>query len=63
LLSGGAAGVTSYATLIRPREGYSYEAVVIYENSLFTIEILEIGPPGAASRKLPRQDLTTCQLG
>jgi hypothetical protein len=62
LLSGGAAGVTSYATLIRPREGYRYEATVTYESSLFTIDILEIGLQGASSRKLPRQDITACQL-
>jgi hypothetical protein len=62
LLSGGAAGVTSYATLIRPREGYSYEATVTYESSLFTIDILEIAPQGGSSRKLPRQDVTACQL-
>jgi hypothetical protein len=62
LLSGGTAGVTSYATLIRPREGYRYEATVTYESSLFTIDILEIGLQGASSRKLPRQDITACQL-
>jgi hypothetical protein len=62
LLSGGAAGVTSYTTLIRPREGYRYEATVTYESSLFTIDILEIAPLGGSSRKIQRQDLTACQL-
>ena len=45
-----------------PAEGYRYEATVTYESSLFTIDILEIGLQGASSRKLPRQDITACQL-
>src|SRR5262249_17538284 len=63
LLSGGAAGVTRYTTLIRPREGYSYEATVAYESSLFTIVILEIAPHGASSQKLPRRDISSCGTG
>lgn len=63
LLSGGAAGVTSYTTLIRPREGYRYEATVAYESSLFTIDILEIAPEGASSQKLPRRDISSCTTG
>ena len=63
LLSGGAAGVTRYTTLIRPREGYSYEATVAYESSLFTIDILEIAPQGASRQKLPRRDISSCGTG
>jgi len=55
--------MTNYATLIRPREGYVYEASVAYASGLYTIDILEIAPQRASSRKLPRQDITACQLG
>ena len=53
-------GTTSYATLIRPREGHTYEATVTYKSGLFTIDIIEIAPQRASSRKLPRQDLSSC---
>ena len=51
---------TSYATLVRPREGHTYEAIVTYKSGLFTIDIIEIAPQRASSRKLPRQDLSSC---
>jgi len=59
----GNSAMTNYATLIRPREGYVYEASVAYASGLYTIDILEIAPQRASSRKLPRQDITACQLG
>jgi hypothetical protein len=61
-LFGQTAGTTSYATLIRPREGYTYEAAVTYSDGLFTIDIVEIAPQRASSRKLPRLDIISCQL-
>jgi hypothetical protein len=53
-------GMTSYTTLIRPREDYAYEAAVTYSGGLFTIDILEIAPQRVSSRKLPRKDITAC---
>ena len=53
-------GMTSYSTLIRPREGHTYEATVDYKSGLFTIDIIEIAPQNAATRKLPRQDIANC---
>jgi hypothetical protein len=52
---------TTYTTLIRPREGYTYQATVAYADSLYTIDIHEIGPNGGPGRKLPRQDISACQ--
>jgi hypothetical protein len=52
---------TTYATLIRPREGFTYQATVAYADSLYTIDIHEIGPSGGPGRKLPRQDVSACQ--
>ena len=47
--------------LIRPREGFTYDAVVAYADGLFSIDIVEIAPNGAPGRKLPRQDIAVCQ--
>jgi len=55
--------MTSYSTLIRPRDGHTYEATVTYKSCLFTIDIVEIAPQRASSRKLPRQDLSSCATG
>jgi hypothetical protein len=52
--------MTSYSMLIRPREGHTYEATVTYKSGLFTINIVEIAPQRASSRKLPRQDIASC---
>ena len=41
-LFGQTARTTSYAMLIRPREGYTYEAAVPYNDGLFSIDIVEI---------------------
>ena len=56
-------GLTNYSTLIRPREGYTYEATVNYNSALFTIDIIEIAPQRASTRKLPRQDIANCAIG
>jgi len=62
-LLGQTARMTSYATLIRPREAYTYEAAVTYSDGLFTIDIVEIAPQRASSRKLPRLDIAACTTG
>ena len=59
-LFGQTARTTSYATLIRPREGYTYEAAVTYNDGLFSIDIVEIAPQRASSHRLPRQDIAAC---
>ena len=41
--------MTSYSTLIRPRDGHTYEATVTYKSCLFTIDIVEIAPQRASS--------------
>jgi len=55
--------MTSYSTLIRPREGHTYEATVTYKSGLFTINIVEIAPQRVSRRKLPRQDIASCATG
>jgi hypothetical protein len=52
--------MTSYSTLIRPRDGHMYETSVTYKSGLFTIDIIEISPARASGRRLPRQDITSC---
>jgi hypothetical protein len=59
-LLGQTARMTSHATLIRPREGHTYEAAVTYSDGLFSIDIVEVAPQRASSRKLPRHDITSC---
>jgi len=53
-------GMTSYSTLIRPREGHAYEATVDYRSGLFTIDLIEIAPQRASPRKLLRRDIANC---
>jgi hypothetical protein len=55
--------MTSYSTLIRPREGHTYEAAVTYKSGLFTIDIVEIAPQKALRRNLLRQDISSCAAG
>jgi len=55
--------MTGYATLIHPREGHTYEATVTYKGGLFTLDIVEIAPQRATSRKLPRKGLSSCATG
>ena len=51
---------TSYSTLLRPRAGHTYEAAVTYDAGLYDVEIREIGPHGAASRKIEHRALVEC---
>jgi hypothetical protein len=53
--------ITKYTMLVRPREGFTYDATVAYADNLYTIDIVEIAPSGAPGRKLPRQDIAACQ--
>jgi hypothetical protein len=56
----GVRSATDYTTLIRPREGFTYEATVTYDAGLFSVDILERAP-GAPARKLPHRDIKACQ--
>ena len=53
--------ITTYTTLIRPREGFTYEATVAYADGLYNIDILEVAPNGRPGRRLARQDIVGCQ--
>jgi hypothetical protein len=55
--------MSSYSTLIRPREGQTYQAAVTYKSGLFTIDIVEIAPQKASRRKLLQQDISSCAAG
>jgi hypothetical protein len=45
--------ITTYTTLVRPREGFTYEATVAYADSLYTIDILEIPPAAPLTASSP----------
>ena len=52
---------TKYAMLIRPREGFTYEATVAYADGLYSVDIFEVAPNGGPGRKLARQGIAGCQ--
>jgi hypothetical protein len=58
---GGSESLTSYATLLRPRTGHAYEAMVHYDAGLYDVEIREIGPNGAPGRKIEHRPLSECR--
>jgi hypothetical protein len=53
--------LTSYATLLRPRAGHTYEAAVTYDAGLYDVEIREIAPNGAPGRKIEHRSLSECR--
>lgn len=53
--------LTSYATLLRPRAGHTYEAAVNYNAGLYEVEIREISPNGASARKIEHRSLSECR--
>jgi hypothetical protein len=54
--------ITTYTTLIRPREGFTYEATVAYSGGLYSVDIVEVALNGGPGRKLARQDIAGCRL-
>jgi hypothetical protein len=50
----------SYTTLLRPRAGHNYEAIVTYDAGFYDVEIREVGPNGATGRKIEHRSLSEC---
>ena len=60
-VGGNYSGLTSYSTLLRPRAGHTYEAIVAYDAGLYDVEIREAGPPGAPGRRIEHRSLSECR--
>jgi hypothetical protein len=60
-VGGNYSGLTSYATLLRPRAAHTYEATVTYDAGLYDVEIREIDPHGAPGRKIEHRSLSECR--
>jgi len=60
-VGGNGSALTSYATLLRPRAGYTYDATVSYNAGLYDAEIREIGPHSAPGRKIEHRSLSECR--
>jgi len=57
---GGSTGTISYATLLRPRAGYIYDATARYADGIYYVAIRESGPRGSAGRQVARRGLAEC---
>jgi len=53
--------LTSYATLLRPRAGHTYQVAVKYDAGLYDVEIREIGPNGTPGPKVEHRPLSECR--
>ena len=59
---GGSSGTISYATLLRPRAGYTYDASARYADGIYHVAIRESDPRRSAGREIERRSLDECRL-
>jgi hypothetical protein len=52
-----------YQTVMTPRSGYDYDAVVSYNKGIYNVVITEKNRGGSASRKIPHVPLESCKPG
>jgi hypothetical protein len=57
---GGTSGSINYETLLRPRGGYTYDAVARYRDGIYLVEIRESGARGKPGPELARRGLADC---
>ena len=57
---GGSSGTISYATLLRPRAGHTYDAKASYAEGIYHVEIRESDPRRPAGREIERRGLDEC---
>jgi hypothetical protein len=57
---GGSSGSINYETLVRPRAGYTYDAIARYVDGIYLVEIRESGARGKPGRDIARRGLTDC---
>lgn len=55
-------GTMTHETLVKPRAGYHYQAMVTYKDDLYNVALRETPPNSAASREIERRDLRACPL-
>ena len=58
---GGTTGNINYETLLRPRAGYTYDAIARYRDGIYYVSIRESGARGSAGRELARRPLANCR--
>jgi len=52
---------TTYDTLLRPREGYRYDANVSYKEDIYNVAINEVSPVKKKNRELDIKGLSACK--
>lgn len=57
---GGSSSTISYATLLRPRAGHTYDASARYTDGIYHVVIRESGVRGSASREIEQRGLADC---
>lgn len=55
-------GTITYETLVKPRAGYHYQAMVTYKDDLYNVALRETHPNSSASREIDHRDLHACPL-
>jgi hypothetical protein len=58
---GGSRGSISQQTLLRPRQGATYDVRVTYKNELYEVAIRETPPGGGRPREIELAGLSTCK--
>jgi hypothetical protein len=57
---GGSSGTISYATLLSPRAGDTYDATARYTDGIYHVVIRESGPGRSKGREIERRGLNEC---
>jgi len=55
-------GTMMHETLVKPRVGYHYQAMVTYKDDIYNVVLRETPPNSSASREIEHRDLHTCPL-
>jgi hypothetical protein len=57
---GSSSGTISWATLLRPRAGYTYDATARYTDGIYHVVIRESGARASAGREIEQRGLSDC---
>lgn len=60
---GGTTGNINYETLLRPRQGFTYDATARYRDGIYYVSIRESGARGGQGREVAQRGLKNCGRG